>query len=69
VWTERLGGSISSSPVLLHGKVYAASESDYVFVFQASPQYKLLAHNQMPETIMATPAVAGNRLYLFAQAW
>jgi outer membrane protein assembly factor BamB len=68
VWSERLGGSFTASPVQVNGKIYAAGENGNVFVFLAAPTYKLLAKNAMTETIMATPAVAGNRLYIRTNA-
>ena len=52
------------SPVLVDGKVYAASEEGTVFVFQASPKYQLLAKNVLDEGIIATPAVASRRMYI-----
>lgn len=66
VWKERLGGGFSASPVLIDGKVYAPSEDGYVHVFAAEPQYKLLAKNKFGEgeRFVASPAVAGGRLYL-----
>jgi len=64
VWNERLGGNFSASPVLIDGKIYAAAEDGNVFVFLASPAFKQLAKNSMGEQIMATPAVADNRLYI-----
>src|SRR5262249_52765634 len=65
LWKERLGGAISASPVLIDGKVYAPSEDGNVYVFAATTTFKLLAKNQMGVgRLMATPAVADNRLYI-----
>lgn len=64
VWSERLGKPICSSPVLIDGKIYAASEDGEVYVFAAAPEYKLIAKNNMGEGIMASPAVANGRLYI-----
>jgi outer membrane protein assembly factor BamB len=68
VWTHRLsktGINISASPVLIDGKVYAASEEGDVYVFEATPTaFKLLAKNSLGEGVMSTPAVANNRLYI-----
>ncbi|HEV3236536.1 MAG TPA: PQQ-binding-like beta-propeller repeat protein, partial [Gemmataceae bacterium] len=66
VWHERLGGSMSSSPVLIDGKIYAISEAGDVFVFEAKPKFKLLAKNALGEGVFATPAVADNRLFIRA---
>jgi outer membrane protein assembly factor BamB len=64
VWTERLGGNIFASPVLIDGKIYAINEDGEVFVFPASPTFKLLAKNSLGELVRATPAVAANRLFI-----
>jgi outer membrane protein assembly factor BamB len=64
VWTERLGGPVSASPVLVDGKIFAASEDGNVYVFPAASRFTLLAKNALGEPIMATPAVANHRLYV-----
>ncbi|HEV8060673.1 MAG TPA: PQQ-binding-like beta-propeller repeat protein [Gemmataceae bacterium] len=64
LWLERLGGNFSASPILIDGKVYAASEEGTVYVFQAAPKFQLLAKNVLDEGIIATPAVAGHRLFI-----
>jgi outer membrane protein assembly factor BamB len=68
VWSERLGGAFSSSPILIDGKIYAINEDGVAYVFEASPKYRLLAKNTLGEPVMATPAVADNKLYLRAQS-
>jgi outer membrane protein assembly factor BamB len=67
VWTERLGGSMSASPILVDGKVYAVSEQGDVYVFEAAPTFKLLAKNPTGEPVKATPAVADSRLFIRGQ--
>jgi hypothetical protein len=64
VWTERLGGSMRASPILVNGKVYAVSEQGDVYVFPAAPSFRLLAKNAVGEPVSATPAVADNRLFI-----
>src|SRR5262249_41547425 len=64
VWTERLGGDVFASPVLINGKVYAINGDGDVFVFAAAPKFQLLAKNAVGEKVIATPAVADNRLYV-----
>jgi outer membrane protein assembly factor BamB len=64
VWTHRIGGNISASPILVDGKIYAATEEGDVIVFAADRQYRELARNSLGEPIIATPAVADNRLYI-----
>jgi outer membrane protein assembly factor BamB len=64
VWTERLGGGFSASPVLIDGKIYAVAEDGTVYVFPAATSFKLLAKNSIGEAVYATPAVADNRMYV-----
>jgi outer membrane protein assembly factor BamB len=64
VWTERLEGSFFASPVLIFGKIYAPSEDGDVYVFEAGPKFRLLAKTSLGERVVATPAVANNRLYI-----
>lgn len=65
IWRERLDcGDVSASPVLIDGKIYVSSEQGDVLVYEAGPQYKLLAKNTLGEAIFATPAIADDRLYI-----
>ena len=64
-WRARLGELVSSSPVLIDGKVYAVGEKGNVYVYQATPVgYKQLAKNSLGELVYSTPAVANGRLYI-----
>jgi len=67
VWTEHLANGFTASPVLIDGKVFAISEDGEVFVFPASQSFKRLAKNSVGEKVMATPAVANNRLFIRGQ--
>jgi outer membrane protein assembly factor BamB len=67
IWTERLGGAITASPVLIDGKVYAVGENGTVYVFPAEPAFKLLAKNPLGELVRASPAVADGRLFIRGQ--
>ena len=64
VWHERLGGNFSASPVVIDGKIYAPNEEGSLYVFSAAPAFELLGKNEMGEGIMASPAVANQRLYV-----
>jgi outer membrane protein assembly factor BamB len=64
VWTERLGGKVSASPILIDGKIYVANEDGTTYVFPASPRFELLAKSPLGETVIATPAVSDGRLYI-----
>jgi len=65
VWLERLPeATFISSPVMIDGKIYAASVEGDVYVLAADPTYQLLAKNPLGERFRASPAVANGRLYL-----
>jgi outer membrane protein assembly factor BamB len=64
VWTKRLGEPVTASPVLIDGKIYAVSEAGNVHVFAAASVFKRLAKNAVGEAVMASPAVADNRLFI-----
>ena len=65
VWKGRLGGTFSSSPVLVGDHIYAANESGTLFVFEADPaKLTVLAKNQIADEIFATPAICGGEIYL-----
>jgi outer membrane protein assembly factor BamB len=66
LWHERLGGSMSSSPVLIDGKIYVVNEGGDVFVLEAKPKFKLLAKSELGEGVFASPAVSDNRLFIRA---
>lgn len=54
----------SSSPWAYNGKVFALSEDGDTFVIQAGAEFKLLGKNSLNERALATPAVAGNSLFI-----
>lgn len=64
IWVQRLGGSFSSSPIAVEGRIYVGSEEGKVHVLQAGQVFKPLATNQLAGRLMASPAVLGKALYL-----
>lgn len=64
VWSERIGGRYSASPLLASGRVYCLSEEGKTIVVAAGRQFKKLAENTLPDGFMASPAVAGDSLFL-----
>lgn len=64
---KRLGpaGPYYASPVAADGRIYAASVAGVVIVLQAGgSQPRILSQADFEERILATPALAGDRLYL-----
>lgn len=57
-------GTYSSSPILADGKIYITSETATTTVLEAGSEFKVLAVNQLDDGYtLATPAIAGNRIY------
>ncbi|MBK5295971.1 MAG: PQQ-binding-like beta-propeller repeat protein [Vicinamibacteria bacterium] len=59
VWTGRIGGTHSASPVAADGRVYFFSEDGTTIVVEAGRTFKVLAENHLGDGFMASPAIAG----------
>ena len=57
-------GTYSSSPILADGKIYATSEDGTTTVVSAGDEFEILAVNKLNSHTLATPAPAGNELYI-----
>jgi outer membrane protein assembly factor BamB len=64
VWQKRVGGSYRASPILANGRIYCFSMDGRIAVFEAAKKYKLVADNKLDNGFQASPAVAGESLYL-----
>jgi outer membrane protein assembly factor BamB len=68
LWQRRLssagGGGSWSSLVRCGERVIATNQDGSIYVFTISPEYKLLATNQLGETTNASPAIAGDCIYI-----
>jgi outer membrane protein assembly factor BamB len=64
VWRQRLGGKVQASPVSDGKKLYIALVNGTVMVLQAGGEFKVLAKNDLGESIIASPAVARGCLFL-----
>lgn len=58
------GGDYFASPIYGDGKIYAAGENGVVVVLRDSPDYEVLAKNDMGDSIVGTPAIADGRLFI-----
>tara|TARA_R110002049_G_scaffold2750_2_gene21486 strand:+ start:278485 stop:279810 length:1326 start_codon:yes stop_codon:yes gene_type:complete len=64
VWKARLGGTFSSSPVMVNDLIYATNEDGETFIFRArTDKFELVAKNQLGESVFATPAICGNQIF------
>ena len=64
VWKGRLSGTFSSSPVMVGDLIYASNEEGQTFVFKASTEtLEVIATNNLGNSVFATPAICGGRIY------
>lgn len=63
-WRERLGGNYTASPMAANGNIYFQSKEGIVSVIEASPQFNLLATNDINESCVASPAAVGGKLLI-----
>jgi len=63
---ERLGelSNIYASPVGAGGRVYLTGRNGNTLVLQRGPEYKVSSVNKLDDRFDASPAVAGNQLFL-----
>jgi outer membrane protein assembly factor BamB len=64
VWTARVGGTFSASPLVSGDRVYFFDEEGKTTVIEAGPAFKVLAENQLGDGFMASPAAADGALFL-----
>jgi outer membrane protein assembly factor BamB len=64
VWTDRLRGEYTASPIHAAGRVYFFSEDGRTTVIEASRQFKVLGESQMGDGWMASAAIDGNAFIL-----
>ena len=64
LYRQRTNATHSASPIASDGKVYMAAEGGEVIVLKAGRTFEQLARNDMGETVMATPAIAGNTMFI-----
>ena len=65
MWKERLpGGTLSSSLVLVGDNLYATNEAGTTYIYKASPEgYEPIAQSRLGDSVFASPAICGNRIY------
>ena len=67
VYKVRVGGggqTFSASPIAAGGRVLLLTEEGLTFVLDAGPEYKEIAKNDLAEMSLASPAIAGDALYI-----
>lgn len=65
LWQLRLKGPFSSSPIAAGRFIYATNEKGLLQVIDTSkPEGELVSEMELGETILGTPAISGNALYI-----
>lgn len=63
-WKKRIGGTFSSSLVLVGDRIYATNESGETTIFRADvDRFELVAKNKLGEEVVASPAICGNQMF------
>lgn len=64
LWVHDMLAPIWASPLVADGKIYLADEDGDVVVFALSRQKKILAENQMDQSVYGTPTAGDRLLYI-----
>ncbi|MDA0589862.1 MAG: PQQ-binding-like beta-propeller repeat protein [Planctomycetota bacterium] len=64
IWKERVDGAFSASPLYADGRMYFFDQAGKTTVLAPGAEYKKLAENKLDGGFMASPAVAGQALFL-----
>ncbi|MDZ4687674.1 MAG: PQQ-binding-like beta-propeller repeat protein [Planctomycetaceae bacterium] len=64
VWQHRLRGQYSTSPLVIDDQLLVVSEDGVATVFRAGTEFIAIAEHDLGETVLATPAVLDNRVYV-----
>jgi outer membrane protein assembly factor BamB len=67
IYNERIASGITSSPILVNGKILCVDERGNAFVYPAEPKFEQPRKVSLGEAVFATPAVADGRLYIRGQ--
>jgi outer membrane protein assembly factor BamB len=64
LWSERIGGNFSASPLYADGKIYLFSEEGKGYVLKPGRAYHVLNENHLEGRILASPAAVGRSLFV-----
>jgi outer membrane protein assembly factor BamB len=64
IWSERIEGNYSASPIFANGHAYFFSEEGKATVIAPGREFKKVAENKLASGFMASPAVTDNALIL-----
>lgn len=63
VWTERIDGQFSGSPVCIEDRLYCVTEDGVVVVLSAGREFRELGRTSLGDDCHSTPAIANGHLY------
>lgn len=63
-WRERLGREFKASPITAEGRVYFLDTSGRCTVVEAAREYRPVAVNDIPDRMLASPAVSDGKIFL-----
>ena len=64
MWKRRLGGNVSSSPLIAGEHLFCCNEDGTTFVVKLGGRGEVVAENSLGDGIMASPVVSRDRLYI-----
>jgi outer membrane protein assembly factor BamB len=64
VWSHRVGGKFTASPIFADGRIYLFGEDGKTTVIAPEREYRELAVNQLSDGFRSSPAVAGRAFFL-----
>jgi outer membrane protein assembly factor BamB len=64
IWEQRLNGGFSASPLFGAGRIYFFARNGAATVLAPGRKPRILALNKLEGVVMASPAVAGNALFV-----
>ncbi len=64
VWSKRIAGEFSGSPICIEDRLYCVTETGEVVVLAAGREFKELGRTPLGDDCFSTPAVANGHLYL-----
>lgn len=64
VWSERIDGQFSGSPICIEDRLYCVTETGEVVVLNAGSEFRELGRTKLGDDCHSTPAVANGHLYL-----
>jgi outer membrane protein assembly factor BamB len=64
IWQERIPDTFAASPIEGGGLLYFPAESGITYVLRAADRFEVVAQNDLGAPVLASPAVAGNRIFL-----